>query len=210
MNRTVRRPRRKPAARLTDGGNHALNFINTFKKDRKGGFIDLLTNYESLVNWAQQTDLINWDESLGLWNEGNCNPPEAELCYCTARSARNTLDELFNDLLAGREVHPLVIDRFNDQHNHVRQHLRYETGTDGMIREHFYNINEDMNLPLYLIIAEAARLLDTGLWRQIKKCPACGSLFMDVSRAHNRTWCSPKTCGSIKKSQRYYQLKKVA
>jgi|GEM_PF-2380301 predicted RNA-binding Zn ribbon-like protein len=210
MNRTANGPRRKPAARLTDGGNHALNFINSCKKDRKGGFIDLLTNYFSLNSWAEQSKLIDWNTSLVLEHEAKCNPPEAELCYAVARGARNTLDELFNDLVAGREVHPLITTRFNDQYNNMRQHLRYQPGTDGQIRQYFFDMEENLNLPLYLIIAQAAHLLDTGLWRQIKKCPACGSLFMDTSRAHNRTWCSPKTCGSIKKSQRYYRLRKVA
>jgi predicted RNA-binding Zn ribbon-like protein len=210
MNRTAYRPRRKPAARLTDGGNHALNFINSRKNDRKGGFIDLLTNYYSLNSWAQQSKLIDWDTSLVLEHEAKCNPPEAELCYYSARGARNTLDELFNDLVAGREVHPLIMQRFNDKYTDMRRHLRYQTGEDGIVRQCFFDLQEDLNLSLHLIIAEAARLLDTGLWRQIKKCPACGSLFLDVSRAHNRTWCSPKTCGSIKKSQRYYKLKKVA
>ncbi|MDB5004677.1 MAG: hypothetical protein JWQ34_2902 [Mucilaginibacter sp.] len=210
MNRTANRPRRKPAARLTDGGNHALNFINSCKKDRKGGFIDLLTNYESLVNWAHQSNLVDWDTYLRLQHELYCNPAEAALCYAVARGARNTLDELFNDLVAGREVHPLIITRFNDQYADMCQHLRYQPGNDGIIRQYFFDIEENLNLPLYLIIAQATRLLDTGLWRQIKKCPACGSLFIDTSRAHNRTWCSPKTCGSIKKSQRYYKLRKVA
>jgi predicted RNA-binding Zn ribbon-like protein len=210
MNRTANRPRRKPAARLTDGGNHALNFINTCKKSRKGGLIDLLTNYESLLNWAHQSNLIDWDTSLVLEQQRYCNPIEAELCQSEACGARNTLDELFNDLIAGRQVHPLIIERFNDQYNHMRQRLRYQPGHDGVIKQYFFDMAEDLNLPLYLVIAEAAHLLDTGVWRQIKKCPACGSLFIDISRAHNRTWCSPKTCGSIKKSQRYYKLRKVA
>jgi predicted RNA-binding Zn ribbon-like protein len=92
----------------------------------------------------------------------------------------------------------------------MRQHLRYQPGDDGIIRQYFFDMENNLNLPLYLIIALATHLLDTGLWCQIKKCLACGSLFMDTSRAHNRTWCSPTTCGSIKKSQRYYRLRKVA
>jgi predicted RNA-binding Zn ribbon-like protein len=210
MNRTAYRPRRKPAARLTDGGNHALNFINSRRKDRKGGFIDVLTNYFSLNSWAEQTKLIDWDTSLVLEHEAKCDAHEAELCYYSARSLRNTLDEMFNDLIAGREVHLLITQRFNDKYIEMSQHLRYQNGDDGIVRQYFFDLQEDVHLPLYLIIAEAARLLDAGLWRQVKKCPACGSLFLDVSRAHNRTWCSPKTCGSIKKSQRYYKLKKVA
>jgi predicted RNA-binding Zn ribbon-like protein len=49
--------------------------------------------------------------------------------------------------------------------------------------------------------------VDTGSYRKIKKCPACGSLFLDTSPRYNRQWCAPQTCGSIKKSERYYQLK---
>jgi predicted RNA-binding Zn ribbon-like protein len=207
LNRTVNRPRRKPSARLTDGGNPALNFINTFRRDRKGSHVDLLTGYESLLNWAQQTRLIDHDKYLELEQERYCDQPRADDCYSTIMGARQTLDELFNELLLGNPVHPLIIDRFNDNVTQTKTHLTYQTGPDGIVGQCWHNIHEDLDLPLYLIITAACQLLDSGQWRLIKKCPGCGSLFIDNSRARNRTWCCPQTCGSVKKSQRYYRLR---
>jgi predicted RNA-binding Zn ribbon-like protein len=207
MNRTVNRPRRKPSARLTDGGNHALNFINTWRRDRKGSHFDLLNSYESLINWAEQTRLISHDKYLELEQERYCDQPTADHCYATIIQARLTIDELFNELLLDHPIHPLIIDRFNDAVTLTQTHLRYQNTPDGSVRQYWHNIHEDMNLPLYLIITAACQLLDSGQWRQIKKCPGCGSLFIDASRARNRTWCSPQTCGSVKKSQRYYRLR---
>jgi predicted RNA-binding Zn ribbon-like protein len=201
--------RRKPAARLTDGGNHALNFINTSKKGSKGNHLQLLTDFASLLNWAEDTGLINWDTWLLLDTEQRNHPHEATLSYCTALSLRECMDELFNDLIMGRQVHPLVLSRFNTHAEAIHAHLRYEHGVTGL-RLYWHNIHGDINLPLWLIIAEACQLLNSGASRDIKKCPACGSLFVDTSRRHNRVWCSPKTCGSLKKSQRYYQQQQTA
>jgi predicted RNA-binding Zn ribbon-like protein len=208
MKSTAKRARRNPV-RLTDGGSPALNFINTCRKTRKGGYTDLLTDYSAFLNWCEETKLIDWDTYLTLDGEQRCYVKEAEMIWCTVKSARECLDELFNSLINGDEVHPLLLERFNTWTVAIRPHLRYATGPKG-VALYWHNIDEEMNLPFWLIIAAACELLDSGDWREIKKCPVCGSLFIDRSRRGNRTWCNPNTCGSLKKSKKYFLLKKAA
>lgn len=206
MKQPARGLRRKPAHRLTDGGNHALNLINTFKKDSKGNYLDRLTNYGTLLSWAEETKLINWDTYLILDLEQLNNPHEADLSYCGVRAIRNCLEGLFDDLIKGRQVHSLVLERFNYYIESIHPHLRYEHGVTGL-RLCWHNIDENLDVLSWIIIAEACHLLDSGIYRNIKKCPICGSMFIDNSRRHNRIWCSPQTCGSLKKSQNYYRLR---
>lgn len=198
--------RRKPAAYLTDGGNPVLNFINTWKKDSKGQVIDLLESYISFLNWCQDTNLVNWDQWLALELEQRCYEQDAEMTWFRVKSARNCFDELFNCLASGENVHPLIIDRFNSLAELIRPHLRYEMGEHGP-ELFWHGIEEELNLPLWLIISSAVKLIDSGNWRKIKKCPVCGSLFIDLSRRFNRCWCNPNTCGCLLKSKRYYAQK---
>ncbi|TSJ43931.1 CGNR zinc finger domain-containing protein [Mucilaginibacter corticis] len=206
MKQSVSATRRKPAEHLTDGGNHALNFINTLRHHRTGGRYDLLTDYHSFIHWAQQTNLINWDRYMELDLEGRCYEEESRKAYGTLMTARTTLGEIFISLMKREEIHPLWLERFNDYVERIRPHLRYDNGINGL-QQYWHDIDEQIHLPFWLIIREACNLINSGQWRDIKQCPACKQLFLDTSRAGNRTWCSPQTCGSIKKSQRYYRLK---
>lgn len=206
MKQPINKARRKPTEHLTDGGNHALNFINTQRRYRTGGLYDLLTTYESFIYWCQQTNLINWDRYMELELEGRCNEEDARMAYRTIMSARTTLGEIFRSLLKREEIYDLWLVRFNDYVELMRPHLRFDNGINGL-QQYWHNIDDQLDLPFWLIIRAACNLINSGQWRDIKECPVCKQLFLDTSRAGNRTWCSPQTCGSIKKSQRYYKLK---
>ncbi|MDB5157106.1 MAG: zinc finger protein [Mucilaginibacter sp.] len=192
--------------RLTDGGNHALNFINTQRRNRKGSLYDLLDNFGDFLYWCQQTGLITWERYMELELESRCHEEEARMAFGTLRTARTTLDEIFVSLMKREEVYPLWLERLNDYVDRVRPHLHYDNGVNGL-QQYWRDIDEQISFPFWLIINEACSLINSGRWRQVKQCPVCKQLFLDTSRAGNRTWCSPQTCGSIKKSQRYYKLK---
>jgi predicted RNA-binding Zn ribbon-like protein len=198
--------RLRAADRLTDGGSHALNFINTWKRNHRGRAMDLLQNYSDVLSWAHKTNLLDWDRYLLLDEQRHNDAIANAMCYREAVGLRLCLDELFNDLIAGRQVYPHTLSRFNDYAQSIRPHLTYQHGVTGL-RLYWDNIAEEISLPLWLIISEACNLIDSGRYRDIKKCPSCSCLFLDVSRRHNRKWCSAQTCGSIKKSRNYYHLK---
>ena len=63
------------------------------------------------------------------------------------------------------------------------------------------------DLVLWPIIEAAHGLLIGGDYERIKKCPACGWVFIDKSKGGRRRWCSMDTCGTIDKSRRYYHGK---
>jgi predicted RNA-binding Zn ribbon-like protein len=58
----------------------------------------------------------------------------------------------------------------------------------------------------YLIVADAAELLNSGRFRLIRRCQdrRCGWLFLDRSKQKNRRWCSMRDCGNRAKARRHY------
>lgn len=54
------------------------------------------------------------------------------------------------------------------------------------------------------VTASAVGLLTHGPLQRIGQCPACGWLFLDISKNGRRRWCSMATCGSRDKARRYY------
>jgi predicted RNA-binding Zn ribbon-like protein len=198
--------RRRATTYLDDGRNAALNFINTYKKDYKGIYRDSLRNYEGFLIWCEATGVICQDRLLQLELEMRCYEREAEQVFDRVVSARHCLSELFNCLLAGREVHAHVLHFFNDMAAEVRGHLQYEIGERGL-EQFWMNINEELAAPLWFVMSEAMMLIDSRGLRLVKKCPLCGSLFVDGSRSSNRRWCNPNTCGSVRKSVSYYHRK---
>ena len=50
----------------------------------------------------------------------------------------------------------------------------------------------------------AVRLLRAGPLTRVGQCPACGWLFVDLSKNGRRRWCSMTTCGSRSKSATYH------
>jgi len=208
MKLVAKRARRDNGERLTDGGHTALNFINTCKKDGKGGYIDHLGNYSGFLKWCSDLELIDLDIFMVLDLEQYCYSKEAEGIYCSVVAARDCFDELFNSLACGENVHPLILDRFNMHAERINAHLSYHTGECGLML-YWKDIHEEMNLPYWLVISAARSLVDSGGWRKIKKCPACSNLFMDKSRSHNKLWCNHSTCGSLLKNKKYYEKKSL-
>ena len=52
---------------------------------------------------------------------------------------------------------------------------------------------------------EAVQLLRSPSITRVGSCAGCGWLFLDVSRAHARRWCSMNACGVRDKMRRYHQ-----
>ena len=62
------------------------------------------------------------------------------------------------------------------------------------------------------LVGSAADLLVSVERQKVKKCgdPACGWLFLDISRNRSRRWCDMRDCGNRAKARRFYKKKKGA
>ena len=55
------------------------------------------------------------------------------------------------------------------------------------------------------VAASALDLLRSGPLHRLGRCPTCGWLFLDASKAGRRRWCSMSMCGGRSKSHAYLE-----
>ena len=206
MKTTVKRPARQRAVYLDDGRNPALNFINTRKRNRKGDYDDLLGSYLQFLEWCERCGVIDWDTCLVLEAEQHCYEREAENALEYALNLRLALRVLFDNLLDGAPPDEFFLQYFNRVMREVQSHLEYQQGGHGL-SQFWVNVHEELQSPIWFIAEQAAQLMGSANLRRLKRCSACGSLFLDMSQSQTRTWCNPNTCGALRKSAQYYNRK---
>jgi predicted RNA-binding Zn ribbon-like protein len=67
--------------------------------------------------------------------------------------------------------------------------------------------SDDLNRPIWPILASAIDLLTTADLRRLKRCASaigCSWLFLDTSKSSTRRWCTMELCGSRAKMRRQY------
>jgi len=70
--------------------------------------------------------------------------------------------------------------------------------------------NDELDRPLWGVVASAEELLTSGEVGLVRECDAdtCSWLFLDHSRNRSRRWCDMKTCGNRAKAKRHYERAK--
>ena len=65
------------------------------------------------------------------------------------------------------------------------------------------------------VLAQVVEAVAAGIWRRLKVCPDCRSVFYDRTKNHNRVWCGMfahgpggRACGSIAKVQNWRKRQK--
>lgn len=210
MKISARARENKRVKHLTDGGHIALNFINTVKKDSKGNHTDCLTNYQTFLKWCSDTQLIDDDTWMELDLEQYCYQKEAAMSFSHAITLRKYMYEIIHCLMNGLAVHSSVLNCVNDYAIEMRKHMRYQMWDDGQIKLVWHNVNEELDLPFWIVLHASIALLTSNSIKNIKKCPICDSLFLDGSRSNNRVWCNIKLCGNQQKNRKYISKLKIA
>ncbi len=208
MNRVITHARANHSVCLTNGGHPALNFINTERKNYRGQYIDLLTNYSTFLSWCRNTKLIDDEMWMELDVEQYCYTKEAAEIFGKIITARRCFEHLFNAIFDNRHIEAGIIALFNEIAEEVRAQLTFGQGDRGL-QLYWRNSTEEMNLPLWMIISAGVQLAQSTDVHNIKQCAMCKSLFIDNSRRGNKIWCDAGTCGSIKKSETYFEKKYV-
>ena len=185
-------------------GDHvALDFVNTLdERYAPNGPLELLTSYDRLLTFCEQTGLLNSLEARRLKRaaqESNTQQAlkqakelrEALFAVFTAASHSapppDTALELLNRWLA--DSHPARLVAWEDAH--------FVWQTEGGVLE--------STTPLGRIAETAAELLTSPDVHHIKECGSstCRWLFLDRTRNHSRRWCDMRTCGNRIKARRF-------
>ena len=197
---------RRPAYCPHYGGNPALNFANTYRKDTKGRPVDELADYGELSYWCMDKFLIDYELWYALEIERGCYVQEAEAAFSEARGLRTVLSSIFNSLAAGEAPDKVMLKMFDTRMKKAANYLEYQQ-FEGKIGQFWVGIDEELLAPVWMLTVAAARLMESAEVQNLRKCPVCGVLFVDESRSRTRKWCNPNSCGALKKSIAYYARK---
>ncbi|ASU33941.1 CGNR zinc finger domain-containing protein [Mucilaginibacter xinganensis] len=188
-----------------EGDIPVLQFINTYRD--RGGIRrkDYLGNYEEFLNWCNEFKIVDLEDYNCLNFEGYCNPHDANLVWHRAIRLREIIYEFINSTLRDKQIHEHAVAYFNEEVNEANAHLRFEL-IGNSLQVMWFNTHEELAVPLWIIVKQAAVLLQSAQFRDIKKC-YCGKFYLDTTKNKSRRWCNPLVCGNAVRSREYKERK---
>lgn len=188
------------------GGIMCLDFANTVNSRHELEH-DYLASYSDLVNWAGKATILSPKQVKNLNQRAQLEAEKANVAVEKARDVRETIYRAFSAIASRsnpKEEDLGVLTRLyeeaigNGRLVKVDDHFEFEWEPD-----------KTFDALLWCIVSSAEKLLSVKEIDQVKECPGCGWLFLDISKNQSRRWCSMNTCGARDKMRRYHgRLKK--
>ncbi|HJZ76560.1 MAG TPA: CGNR zinc finger domain-containing protein [Vicinamibacterales bacterium] len=184
-------------------GHVALDFANTldwrFDPTRR---IDLLSNYEQLLDFATQAAVLSTNQSRRL--RARTTDQDARRIVREAIALREVIDSLFRSIATESSPRGDQLKKFNRFLRDLR--LPSYIGRRG---SEFVLLAGDVSArsdgPLWPIVDAAVSLLTSAERARVRECgePSCRWLFLDTTKNQSRRWCSMKICGNRSKAARF-------
>jgi len=191
-----------------DGGLLCLDFVNTVQTRMKPVFHEYLNDYYTFIEWCVKVDIITPKEAAAYNATGVRLPTKVKETHSLIITAREMLYEFFSAKAAGRPVPDDVLSQFNSTLSASLAHIGFENTPAGL-QQTWFSEPDELIAPLWKVMRSAYEILMSPEIKYVKECSACGWLFLDKSKSHNRRWCNPLECGSIDKATRYYYREKA-
>ena len=191
------------------GGALCLDFTNTVHCYGCDDLGEYLNTYQDLVAWSRHVGTISDDEARGLSHRADRQPSEAKSVHKRAIELRETIYRIFTITLKDRSPALEDLAVFNKYLVEAMTQSQIVKSQDGFYWDMTGNKTK-LDWILSPVIRSAADLLVSEEFRQVKKCsdPACGWLFLDISRNRSRRWCDMADCGNRAKASRFYKKNK--
>jgi predicted RNA-binding Zn ribbon-like protein len=191
MSSLVPSPPRRP---FDFSGNHlALDFVNTvsarpiFTRDDLGGPDDIVA-WAVAAGIAQQADIASGEHSSAR--------------FSGAIALRERLYQVFGPIAHEEAPHSQALAFVTQRAAQAMRSAEWDRRGAGYAprwpRGSIDGICDH-------VADEAVQLLRSPQIARVGACAGCGWLFLDVSRAHARRWCSMNACGVRDKMRRYHQ-----
>jgi predicted RNA-binding Zn ribbon-like protein len=187
------------------GGHPALDFINTVHDWTVSAPHDYLSEFADAIRFGEATGLLTRADVVRLRRR----TPHIELTRL--RELRALLKQIFQMRLSGRAPSNMDLGKLSADLAEAARAMELIVATRThrsrqvpVMRVIAAEKAGDALLRLRIVEAAAALLVSDAMLR-VKSCPACGWLFLDVSKNRSRRWCSMNTCGAIAKARRYYR-----
>ena len=183
------------------GGALCLDFVNTINS-RRNPEHDYITSYSDLVNWGGKVGILSTLQAGRLQKQARQNVEMAESAFKKALEFRELLYRLFASLARGGEPKKDDMALFSTFYGEAISHSQL-VRTDNYFT-HNWQVDQTYDAILWPIAYSAGQILLSEELAQIKECPGCGWLFLDISKNQSRRWCSMNTCGARDKMRRYH------
>ena len=190
----------KPKPFKLDAGDVALDFVNTLD-DRfsPDGPKELLTSYQDLLRFAQQTEVLSAKQAQNL----HC-AAKAGKALQSAIDLREVLARIFYGSVEGQAPPLRDLLRLSEYCKEAGQHRRL-CWVHSSFAWQWTDLHREPEAPVWTVAQQASDLLTSERMAMVRSCGAerCRWLFLDTSKNHSRRWCDMKTCGNRMKARRF-------
>jgi predicted RNA-binding Zn ribbon-like protein len=186
------------------GGHIALDLLNTveWRLDPRRAIEDL-PDYESILAWAAQCDILSNTESADLRRLAATAPPTQ-----VAEEHRRFLQLRETAYEALVNSSPDAADGLTSTYRQTLENARLrQDGSNWIWSERSITLRTPHDRGARHVIA----LLTSSELGQLHQCEdaACGWVYLDTSPRHNRRWCAATDCGNRNRVRRYYARRRT-
>jgi predicted RNA-binding Zn ribbon-like protein len=149
-------------------------------------------------------DLFDWAAAAGMVVADDCgNVRTADVArFQAAVALRENLYRVFGPIAAGGAPHEAALSAVTRRAAQAMRSSGWSRGDAGYEPRW---AQASIDAICDRLADEAVQLLRSPAITRVGSCAGCGWLFLDVSRAHARRWCSMNVCGVRDKMRRYHQ-----
>jgi predicted RNA-binding Zn ribbon-like protein len=185
------------------GGNVALDLVNTLDwRFREAGPEELLTSYESLLNFVVQTKLLTVKQTRHLIRATSASAGDHVLE--DTRELREALAELIYAGVDGSNPSSASLLTLEKFFQSARAQTKLVRG-GARLQWDWAGAEAKPEFPLWVLTRAASRLMLSENIERVRACdnPDCRWLFLDTSKNRTRRWCDMKLCGNRMKARRF-------
>jgi predicted RNA-binding Zn ribbon-like protein len=188
------------------GGRLCLDFANTLDWRGTDTPVEFLNTYQDLVVWSRHAGICTHRDARQLAIRAEWSAAEAKEVHRRAIELREIIYCLFAAISQNKNPSKEELIRFNKELSLSMKDTQIKKISDGYTLDATGNKSK-LGWILNPIIRSAAEVLVSDELKNIKSCadPACGWLFLDISRNKRRRWCDMQDCGNRAKASRFYK-----
>jgi predicted RNA-binding Zn ribbon-like protein len=181
-----------------------LDFVNT-DDARRGERIDLLRDFDALVEFLSETDVLDAERAAGMRRRAHQQPAGATAALVDARRTRAALRTLAERGARGEHARLDALAEINRVLGRSAVTRRVDLQDDGSFVRTFVPVGDAFAALLIPVIESAADALIAGELDRVRRCgdPRCTRVFLDDTRNGRRRWCEMSTCGNRAKAARW-------
>jgi predicted RNA-binding Zn ribbon-like protein len=192
---------------LFRGGHVALDLVNTVGWRLRADPLEFLPNYEAIVVWLCEAQLLAVRRAAVLLRWAKAHPGPAVSVARRVRQAREVIYGALGPIACDKEPEPEALRRL-DALVHTAARARSLQWKDGRLGWS-WSSGEDplLRLEQAQLVWSTAQLVEDLGTMKLRQCAGdpCGWLFLDTSNRGTRRWCSMSDCGNVAKVRRHRQ-----